>query len=413
MLALMAFSAAALIVSPDATKAQEQPVASPVVVATLDTGTNPFHPCFRREWGAARNPRRFIPTYPKEATALPLTMAATYEESLALSGPVLSSIVPHKLYFVPGTNLSFFGTSENARDHFVDDYPHGAQASSQIACERFGMGANAHLVILNWVDNESSVDDLLEWVTTQDWIDVVHLNIEGIVPFPFGGEKIKAAVKTGKMVVVAAGNGVGGATVGFPSEASRFPGPPGTLVAGANENGGWKAYSNLNPHVVMDGGATVAASPDGYGETFFGGTSSSSPRITGYVAQVLGRLRATFGHTWQGLLTIPGERPRPSSGPLADGTLTAGELHEAIRKTANPNPHDSRYDGRISVAHWVPQPIDLPFAFYPSMGYGEISEHTIDHTLRVLAGLAPMPERPNEDRFFAESERLRALLWGE
>src|SRR3712207_6864837 len=47
---------------------------------------------------------------------------------------------------------------------------HGAQASSQIACEGFGMGANSHLVVLNWVDNDKSIADLLAWVTDQDWI---------------------------------------------------------------------------------------------------------------------------------------------------------------------------------------------------------------------------------------------------
>lgn len=172
-------------------------------------------------------------------------------------------------------------------------------------------------------------------------------------------------------------------------------------------------FSNTNPHVVMDGGIMVAASPDSYGETTFSGTSSSSPRVAGYVAQVLGRLRAKFGHTWEGLLTIPSGRPPPSSGPLSDGTLTAPELHEAIRKTADPNPHPSRYDGKTHTMFLVPQPVDLPFAFYPKMGYGEISEHTIDHTVRVLAGRAPMPERPNEDRFYNESERLRELLWNE
>lgn len=402
----------------------------PVVVATLDTGLNPFHPCFRRDWDEYRGegdevvtPRDFIPNYPEESVELPLTMGDTYEGSLTASQPVLDAIERETLYHVPDTNISFIGFGDLASEQLTDNKPHGAMAASQIACERYGMGSNAHLVVLNYEELSKpldlmpesgpppSTDDLIRWAAAQTWIDVVHLNIADLVPLPTEAEAVKTLIASGKMVVVAAGNGPGNCCVGAPSELDKFPGPPGALVAGANDNGGWALYSNLNPDVVMDGNATLAAASDSYGERGFNGTSSASPRITGYVAQVLGRLRATFGHTWEGLLTIPPNEPRPATGPLHDGSLSAAELHEVIRKTAYPNPHESRYDGGEHHLFLVPQPAELPFAWYPKMGYGEISEHTIDLALQVLAGEAPMPERPYEDSFFGLSRAIREQLW--
>lgn len=389
------------------------PGPAPVVVATFDTGTNPFHPCFRRDWTTTGidSPADLVRNYPGDAEALSLTFADTYEQSLAASKPVLESIQSDTLYYVPETNLSFYGLGATAADQFVDEYPHGAQASSQIGCERYGLGSNAHLVILNWYAPSAPSAAMVKWAADQPWIDVIHLNIQDF-PCPYcEAEEIPYAISKGKFLVIAAGNGVAGALVNYPMELSRFNGPRGSLIAGANDNGGWTLYSNLNPHVVMDGGATVAAQPDGYGDTTFSGTSSSSPRVAGFVARLLGELRAEFGHTGQDLLTIPKRRPRPATGPLADGALSAPELHEAIRKTADPNPHESAYDGGTSI-YAVPQPADSPFAVYAKMGYGEISEHTLPHAVAVLAGRETLPERPNEDFFFNLSEEIRRALWG-
>lgn len=382
--------------------------ADPVVVATFDTGTNPFHPCFARDWSGLDSPRDILPSYPASAKPLRLTAKKTYEESIAANEKALSAIKEHQLYYVPGTNLSFIGTGARANQQFVDTYPHGSQASSQIACEKYGMASNAHLVILNWYDADTNAAWMYEWVAAQDWIDVVHLNIQDL-PLPTGSQPgIRRMIKAGKFLVIAAGNGVGGLGPSYPMELSQYNGPRGSLIAGANDNGGYTYFSNLNPHVVMDGNGTVAAEPDGYGDAPFSGTSSASPRITGYVARIIGVLRARFGHTGKGLVRIPKTRPRPTSGPLKDGVLSVAELHEVVRKTANPNPHDSKYDGEPSSP--IPQPVDAPFAVYLKMGYGEVSEHTIGAALAVLSGTEPMPERPNEDRFFELSEELRRVI---
>ncbi|MGH2692631.1 MAG: S8 family serine peptidase [Actinomycetota bacterium] len=399
-----------LALLPSAARSQEPPAgatsADPVVVATFDTGTNPFHPCFRRDWTDIESPRDFIPGYPPDALKVPLTFGDTYAESLAESQYSLKAIAPKKLHFVPGTNLSFYGT---VWSEFVDNYPHGSQASSQIACEQYGLAPNAQLVIVNWYDNNAAGPELIRWAASQPWIDVVHLNIQD-VPLPgVRAREIDELIASGKVVVIAAGNGVLGLGPNYPMELSRWNGPPGSLIAGANDNGGYTYFSNLNPHVVMDGCGTVAAEPYGFGNTTFSGTSSASPRITGYVARLIGELRAQLGHTGEGLLTIPEGSPRPPIGPLADGVLTAAEVHEAVRVTANPNPHPSALDGTACLGS-LPQPADTPFAVYAKMGYGEISEQTLPAAIDLVAGRAPRPPRV-EDTFYMVSEQLRQTIW--
>jgi hypothetical protein len=100
---------------------------------------------------------------------------------------------------------------------------------------------------------------------------------------------------------------------------------------------------------------------------------------------------------------------RPATGPLADGTLTAAELLEVVRKTADPRPHASRYDGTDGGV-CIPDAGAGP-AFYPKAGYGEVSEHTLPAALAVLTGQAPMPSRPVEDSFYNASEAARAAFW--
>lgn len=384
--------------------------AAPVVVATFDTGTNPFHPCFRRP-GLA-HPADAIPTYPASSVPVNLTFAETYDASLEASQAALSAIQAWTLHHVPHTAISYYGGT-NARATFVDTYPHGAQASSQIACREYGLAPNAHLVVLPWYSNPADRAPLMRWVAAQPWIDVVHLNVQDLptpyLPMP----EVNVLIASGKLVVLAAGNGVYGMGAAYPSELSRYNGPVGSLLAGANDNGGYAWYSNYNPDVVMDGGNTLAAAPSDFGSVSFGGTSSASPRVSGYAARILGELRHAFGHDGQGLLTMPVGAARPASGPLQDGVLAAAELHEVIRKTADPRPHESAYDGASSLyAVPEPSPMPVPFSNFAKMGYGEVSERTLAHALDVAAGRAPMPERPVEDALWGASQAIRKARWG-
>jgi hypothetical protein len=428
---------AALSMQAPATSAQESPeLPEPfphVVVATLDTGTNPLHPSFRRD--QPFHPSTFIPGYPSAAEAVELDFRETFEETLVASRPALAKLKGKSFpYWFPGTNLIGTWSSPDDAIPIFDTrgqagatHSHGASASSQIAGTDLGLAPEAFLVIVdrtlnNAAGGSTNADvyrtngEALRWAADQPWIDIIHTNIQNIVPLagnqvpaePGYHEAVEYALSKGKLVISAGGN-----WFAEPTETSPHAGPPGVLAAGANDNCGYTDYSNPDPHVVMDGYGTVAAHPNGFGTATFSGTSSASPRITGYAAQLLLEIRRRFDHTAgmedEALVALPGGTDLPAAGPLSDGLLTAAELHEVIRKTANPNPHASVWDGSQSIC--IPQPVDLPFSFYPKMGYGEVSEHTFQDALDVALGARPMPARPVEDAYYSGSETARHAFW--
>lgn len=407
-------------------------IAPHVVVATLDTGINPFHPTWHRK--GSDHPSKFIPGFPKSSPALRLALRPTYLDSVAKSRKAFEKLAKEDRhpYWIPGTNIIGTWAHESDQAPIFDtnlvspSHSHGAQASSQIAGRKYGLAPDVYLVVVDRTPDGVAVPgvyeanaEALRWAADQPWIDIIHTNIQNVVPLanenmPAGyagyGDAVTYAVENGKLVVSAGGNYYAETT-----ETSPHAGPPGVLVAGANDNCGYAGFSNPDPHVVMDGVGTLSAAPDSFEEASFSGTSSSSPRITGYAASLLLRIREALGYTGgirRGALVSVPKSQAPTEGPLADGSLTAAELHEVIRKTADPNPHESTWDGSGS-AGCIPQPSDLPFSFYPKMGYGEVSEHTLPSALDVVLGAAPMPERMVEDMFYEVSEELRRRFWSE
>ena len=387
--ALLSLLATALPASGAAAEARDDRAVDTVVVATLDTGTNPFHPCWRATEALA--PQRVVAGYPQSARPLRLTFDRNYSRSKAGSADALASLRTGELRSIEGTRLSFYGGND-APNELVDTYGHGGRASSQIGCADFGMAPDAHVVVLNYWQHEDNLADHMAWIAKQDWIDIVHVNIQD-TPVPTGfAEGHRLVVASGKLVVNAAGNGVQGYGAAYPSFVMQYA-PAGVLLAGANDNDGRRPYwANLHPHLVMDGLLTVAAADFGFGrQGNMGGTSSSSPRVTGYAARVLSDARQAIGHTGRGLLRVPPGRPRPRQGPMVDGVLTAAELHEVLRHTADPDGHASRYDGRGDPLQTVPGP-----GGYSTRGYGEVSEHTVAAAVDVITGRIPLPDRPAE-----------------
>ena len=399
-----------------------------VVVATLDTGTNPFHPTWRRT--ERRHPSAYIPGYPRDAVPAKLQFRNSYRESVEVSKDALAPFASssERLAWVPGTNIIGAWAARSDKAPVFDVRPefpshsHGAQASSQIAGRGYGLAPEAYLVVMDRTSDEGSEDAYLtnaralRWAADQPWIDVIHTNIQNVVPLAnrqtpvYTGypDAVQYALSKGKVVISAGGN-----FYAEPTETSPHAGPSGVLVAGANDNCGFSDYSNPDPHVVMDGMGTASAAPAGFGSGEFSGTSSASPRTTGYVAALLLELRRHYGYTGGvrggALLTLVGGQVRPRTGPLADGRLTAAELHEVVRRTANPSSHPSRWDGAEGVG-CIPQVI-TGAAAYPKIGYGEVSEHTAGAALAVLLGRRPAPARPEEDRMYALSEELRRASW--
>lgn len=397
-----------------------------VVVATFDTGVNPFHPTWRVDNGS--DPTAFLPGFPEAAVRVALSLSDNAAADREASAGAWQAALDHdgRPVVFEGTRIVAAKAALSDPRPFFDaaeqDHYHGARASSQIAGTGFAIGDHAYVVPMDQTGGasgdtyESFIAAQTEWILEQPWIDIVHVNMAFFAPYPFDTGPITAfehLVESGRLVVLAGGNGAGNGGPPYPMELQHTSGAPGTLVAGANDQCAAGAYwSNLNPHVVMDGLATVAAHEVEYGEAAFSGTSSASPRIAGYAAELLYQVRAHYGLTYgldQGALVVVDPSQAPETGPLADGWLTNVELHEIIRKTAAP-PHDSAFDGDPFLSGCPGLPPGVPD--YAKHGYGEVSEHTLDEALDVALGRAPMPERAEEDAFFGLSEGVREALHG-
>lgn len=402
------------------TKSATPVVPSRVVGATFDTGTNPFHPCFRLEEGEA-NAWQTIPEIAGIAKPLRLTFEDDYDASREASEEAIQAIEDHQLYVVEGTRLLFYGATDAYLELVDGDArsgSHGAQASSQIVCKDFGMGHMGFLLIANWYDTRADARALLEWVGDQTWIDVVHLNIQEIYPYPIETTDkglIQEMADAGQYVVLAAGNGYGNGGGHIPMETIHYNTVDGTWIAGANDGTDYTSFSNLNPHGVMDGCGTEAADAFSYGTDSFGGTSSASPRTTGYAMNLLQSVRDHFdvqgGTSNANLVELPASK-HPATGPLADGALDIFEMHEVMRKTADPSLPASLWDGAsgpLDCTYWLPQTPATEDNDYHRIGYGKLTNDTLAQSLKVLVGDAPMPERPYADAEFERSQQLRQL----
>lgn len=424
-----ALGATLLAAQPSAPAFPQSPDDVRVVVATLDTGVNPLHPTHRRE-GATAHPSTYLEGFPADAPAARLTMTDDFEADLEDSQEALEAFA-EGFAWVPGTQIIGAWSGPGDEDPVFTGPDgtqyHGGPAASQIAGAGYGFSEEALLLIMDRSpqgasDPDSSIGSTnaagLRWAADQPWVDVIHTNIQNPVPlapdagpFPGYADAVAYSVSMGKVVVSAGGN-----FYALPTETSPHAGPSGVLVVGANDNcGGPTDFSNPDPHVVSDGYETVAADPDGYGEVSFGGTSSASPRVAGYVAELILRVRREVGHvggiTEGALVLIADEAKRPAAGPLADGRLDAPEVHEIVRRTAEPDGHESRFDGGAGTC--IPLlTSNADGTWYAKMGYGEVSEHTIDLAVDVALGRTAMPERPGADRMYDASEELRRRVWG-
>src|SRR5918999_2647212 len=78
------------------------------VVGIIDTGINPYHQTFRDDTARAyRHPSTYIPGYPADAIALPITLdEPDYWKAVAQDcEDIWAKVEPGKLYWFPGTKI--------------------------------------------------------------------------------------------------------------------------------------------------------------------------------------------------------------------------------------------------------------------------------------------------------------------
>ncbi|HVL86482.1 MAG TPA: S8/S53 family peptidase [Candidatus Thermoplasmatota archaeon] len=404
------------------------------VVAIVDTGIRPNLAVYN-DTTLNAHPSTYVTGYP--SSALPLDKLAT-------------GAVRNQLYYVPGTRVvgaislgehtSALSCANSAQTPVWDDCGHGSGVSAIAA-------AQSPNVLIVHVEVSSPTQGVA-WALEQPWIDVISISWGTIANAPVPGmdSLTREATARGKIVVVAAGNGVTNTAL-LPDRSltytSPFSGPSWVIAVGAvNDDTQRDYYWHSIPVDV------AAPSPRG------GGTSYAAPVVSGQAGRLVASARAAVGDTSEGPKgAILAQGAPAGSGPLADGALTRDELAAALLRTAAHTPADSQgrdvplardfyecmrlalRDGNGYAGSWACQspvgatgvalppwpggtvpvepdgtqpPTPLDFLFE---GYGIVNGASGDRAWRVLLGLDASPDRVAEDAFRGASLAIRDAVW--
>lgn len=459
---------ASLILAGTAGRARAQEAPEPhVVVALVDTGINPYHETFRDTSALAYvHPSTYLPGYPADAERLDLSLdAPSFEEALRRDEEKLAKIQRGKLYWIPGTRIVgairfSSGTAScpgplqtppvplnNActEHNLIDDAGHGTMTASRAAGGPVGasgvhsLAPEARIVAIEGLGAPG-----VRWASSQSWIDVQSHSWLTLVPPPAEQDVSPAFADAARRqaVFVASGNGAAYTNGLAPmSTYTLATAAPGVVLVGAHDNGKVSQWSGSPPHVVADGyGGWTAANRD---RTTYGPhpiaccTSAAAPYAAGGAAAIVLEARRILHDTSVGVRDgVVASGPRQPSGILDDGVFTLDELRSLVLHTAEARPVEGRDDG---LAHWLGaggNPSVLPYGpganpfcqgcwtapvawtsvpdpvpAYPLVGYGQISERSVDAAARVLRGETGVPARPADDALYAADQTLRSVLF--
>lgn len=417
-------------------------LAAPVtVIGIADSGINPYHAEFSAATypdpellaltrGFTIHPSEYIPGYPEEAQALPITTGQGYypdQDQHLWSGN--ETIEAGQLYWIPGTKIigaiddgGSTGATSGADGHpILDDNGHGTGSSSVAAGNRYGYCPTCLLVHV-----EALNEDV---VAGFDWVDLSSNSFGAIGGVPLGlldagGDNAESptrvAAERGQLTFFSAGNGTGNAFATTPilTHGSDPNGGDWVITVGATreDNQGAIVSDGFPVHIsaLGDGDLPSACRTGVTGQCMFGGTSAASPYTAGAFGAILTAVRDALGDPVAG--QRPGQvvaegRPVPGSPYLSDGQLTRAELRAVGLKTAAPR---STYgDSGVPVDTGFPFPWTYSGPQYVWFeGYGSSGPAHAARAVEVLLGEAELPDRSAQDEFFAMDCDVREGLYG-
>jgi hypothetical protein len=402
------------------------------VIGIADTGINPYHLEFSAQTypdpdvlaltdNFTRHPAEYIPGYPAEAEALPITTGAGYfPEGDRELWDGNTTVKPGKMYWIPGTKVvgavdaggSTGVTSGDDSHPILDDNGHGSGSASVSAGNRYGYCPTCLLVVVEALD-ETVVAGL-------PWVDISSNSFGYIGGLPIGlavggSQETKAAAERGQTTLFAAGNGVGNAfDVPISTYGSDQTGPDWNITVGALRRDNQRAIvgDGIPVHISAwgDGNLPSACRTGTVGQCAFGGTSAATPYTAGVFGTVLTEVREAVGDGQSG--QKPGQVVADGlaveeSVYLDDGELTRAELREAVLKTAEPLNTENEPSP-------YPYPMTAPYTDANVLfeGYGAAAPNSAARAVDVLLGRALLPDRPFEDEFFALDRQVRDSLYG-
>lgn len=417
------------------------------VLAVNDTGVNPYHVEFSAETypdpdvlaltkNFTRHPSEYIPGYPKDAQAIPMTTGQGYFPAAdtklwslkSASNP--GGLEFGKMYWIPGTKIvgaiqpgTFSCTNCTAGAHVIlDDDGHGSGSTSVSTGNRYGYCPTCLLVVSKGLGSAMTASSALPWVDIQSnsWGTVANapldlgLQLAGLDP----GKTTRVAVERGQTVLFASGNGSANAFESpSPTYGTSTAGPDWNVVVGAIRRDVERPIvgDGTPAHLSSwgDGNLPSACRTGTVSQCAFGGTSAATPYTSGVFGTVLTAIRQRIGDGGAG--QRPGQViaegfPIPGSRYLSDGKLTRAELREAVLKTAFPLNQDNTQTIPI-----FPYPLTAPYNGDINVlfeGYGAATPNSAKRAIAVLMGEMPLPTRAAEDSFFALDRQIRDSLWG-
>ncbi len=432
---------------------------SHVVVAVIDTGTNPYHEEFH-------DPDRWTdPSTPTSEAPSPSTPALDklheplqdvtlslenddWETAVEDDWETLTRLEEETLYTFPGTKiLGAISFMEPPDDWplILDrpgEYTHGTMTSSRAVADTISIGGDDPGIWLVMVQGFTT--DAVEWTAQQDWIDIVSISA-GLSPyttFPAAPNAMDQGaidayqdLASQKPFFASSGNGIANAgAAGYPVWLRGSSGAPDAISVGATDNDHLTQWHNQDPYIAADGCSNPAVQPDSTTEidNTGGGTSSATPYSAGGGAAMLLEARRLLddnhvGPRTDANLTPPdgawdsqnptdatvilahGDAPT-DEGPLADGTFTLREFKDVLYHTALPTPTETPSDGDRCVNSALPPDAVPQDQRFPFLGYGEINQPSIQHALEVLRGDQPLPDRPTADWHYERAHSHKATL---
>lgn len=412
-----------------------------VVVAVIDTGVNPYHSEFAEQYDD-RDPAMYIPGYPEDVPVLALSPwndgAGNRDDA---DTETWNTTEPRTLYRYNGTkivgHISFGGAMPGSG--------HGTMTASRATGNSISVGGPAvRLVVVQGFTIEA-----IEWAADQDWIDMISISsgisLGGLVPGAANAEN-QAGIEAfqyaahKKPFFASSGNGLGNAGVaGFPAWTRGPSGAPDVISVGANENGNVAVWHNFHPYIVGDGCGNPSAqdnTADAIDNTG-GGTSSATPFSAGTGAALLLEARRLLGddhvgvrfadapvdsfRAWDSLgptddtvILAQGEPGDITTGPLADGVFTLQEFKDVLYHTALSEGTEDESDGDFctTTATGVASGEDVPYeARVQYQGYGEVNAKSLEPAVEVLAGTQEVPDRPDDDEWYAYFHEFRTLTY--
>lgn len=366
----------------------------PVVVAVLmESGANLLHEEFQVGASGA-----VLPAGAPRARTVPLPGPGPFQDRVAAAkaGP-LGSTPPGELLHVQGTNVLVYNAESTPRDAFFSP-AHGTYVLSSVLGRRLGVSPDVRVVFVL-----GSSTSAWAWAAEQPWIDVVstsyyfvsggdsHGSAAGRVACPGAGAVRQVASR--KLVFAAGGNGT-------PESHGTAPaGLPEVIRVGGHVESPHRELLITRPYEFSDNFEVEAARGDAdSGSLTVAGTSFTAPRAAARAAQLIAQARRLLvdraGGIREGKVAVAGAGVRlPVRGPLADGSLTAGEIRQLMQDTATPVAADASMR-------------------YPVEGFGRLDEEQMRLARAVLDGSRPAPERATERGQHDLLQQARGLVTG-